>query len=707
MPIRIIRSNGTIQDIGQNEMTKIRSEDPILGFLEDKIIAGDNVTVVVDDSSTSEKLVINALASAGANTVKVSTDDTTPNTLINKLTAGEYISLTILNPEGNETLEIDVTGVLISDIAFTPSVSGNWNGTVDTAEIALDQVGNRVKALEDEFPIVAGDVGYTVNDGTDWDSSPTVVSSALDQLASRLKTVEAGSTAPDASEVTYTPLVLGNWGGVDPGNSDDAFDYLANKIENLLDAEMINFTASANSNWDGNVNPGIVDEALNQLAERVKDVEDNGANGSLKVISTDTTFGFLEDKLVAGSGITLTTNAPTGNSSLTVALDNVDATDVTYVPDDLTDWASNLDPGNTDDALDQLASRLKVVEAGSTAPDASEITYTPSTLANWTGSADPGDVDNALDQLASRVKANEDTLDGELHEVKATTGDTTPGVLWAKLVAGSGITLEQVNPEANAQVRIVNGIEDATDVPFDSGAPANWDSSISPGNISLAADQLASRVKIIETVGVEAEIDSLSDIGDVTITSVADEQVLIWVAANSRWENAEVPSSGGGGTIDVLKVVGDSDPNLNSGNSKYIDWVSAQINDFGHSITFSTTSIAVPVTGRYRITASAGGQSGGFAFDARYTLQAQLHWSRTGDFTNYVLASGQESGVDFDSGDIGFDQYLTTNLSNIRDLAAGDTLRLYVSWWQQDADNINFEFDVSYEYTYMILEKIG
>jgi len=37
------------------------------------------------------------------------------------------------------------------------------------------------------------------------------------------------------------------------------------------------------------------------------------------------------------------------------------------------------------------------------APDASIVTYTPAVAADWDGSADPGDVDNALDQLAERV----------------------------------------------------------------------------------------------------------------------------------------------------------------------------------------------------------------------------------------------------------------------------------------------------------------
>ena len=37
------------------------------------------------------------------------------------------------------------------------------------------------------------------------------------------------------------------------------------------------------------------------------------------------------------------------------------------------------------------------------AVDAGDVSYTPTTAADWDGSADPGDVDNALDQLAERT----------------------------------------------------------------------------------------------------------------------------------------------------------------------------------------------------------------------------------------------------------------------------------------------------------------
>jgi len=42
--------------------------------------------------------------------------------------------------------------------------------------------------------------------------------------------------------------------------------------------------------------------------------------------------------------------------------------------------------------------------SGGVNPDASSVTYTPTTAADWNSSADPGNVDGALDQLASRAK---------------------------------------------------------------------------------------------------------------------------------------------------------------------------------------------------------------------------------------------------------------------------------------------------------------
>jgi hypothetical protein len=81
---------------------------------------------------------------------------------------------------------------------------------------------------------------------------------------------------------------------------------------------------------------------------------------------------------------------------------SVDADDVTYTPTTLADWDGAADPGDVEQALDQLAERTADLE-GAGAVDAAAVTYTPTTAADWDGGTDPGSVDDALDQLAERV----------------------------------------------------------------------------------------------------------------------------------------------------------------------------------------------------------------------------------------------------------------------------------------------------------------
>jgi hypothetical protein len=62
-------------------------------------------------------------------------------------------------------------------------------------------------------------------------------------------------------------------------------------------------------------------------------------------------------KINSGSAkITVTDDAV--NNEVDIDLGTVDASDIDFTPADNSDWESSLDPGQTDDALDQLASRL-------------------------------------------------------------------------------------------------------------------------------------------------------------------------------------------------------------------------------------------------------------------------------------------------------------------------------------------------------------
>jgi hypothetical protein len=46
---------------------------------------------------------------------------------------------------------------------------------------------------------------------------------------------------------------------------------------------------------------------------------------------------------------------------------------------------------------------VAVADAGGSAVDAADVTFTPAVATDWDGDADPGDTDDALDQLAERI----------------------------------------------------------------------------------------------------------------------------------------------------------------------------------------------------------------------------------------------------------------------------------------------------------------
>ncbi len=136
-----------------------------------------------------------------------------------------------------------------------------------------------------------------------------------------------------------------------------------------------------------------------------------------------------------------------------------DAADVTYTPTTAADWDGSADPGDVDNALDQLAERVADVEGAGylTSVDAAVVTYTPTTAADWDSSADPGNADDAFDQLAERVKDIEDA-------------------------GGAG------SPDASA-------------VTYTPTTTTDWDSDTDPGNVDGALDQLAGRVTDVEGSG--------------------------------------------------------------------------------------------------------------------------------------------------------------------------------------------------------------
>lgn len=93
------------------------------------------------------------------------------------------------------------------------------------------------------------------------------------------------------------------------------------------------------------------------------------------------------------------------------------------------------------------------------AKSAADLAYTPAVLANWTGSVDPGDTDDALDQLASRLA----TVEGGSTDTKqllVSANDTTEGYLEDKVVVSSGsnsvniLEISTLNDGANEDLQI-------------------------------------------------------------------------------------------------------------------------------------------------------------------------------------------------------------------------------------------------------------
>lgn len=92
----------------------------------------------------------------------------------------------------------------------------------------------------------------------------------------------------------------------------------------------------------------------------------------------------------------LSVNVESAISDLDDAVGSLAATPTNYTPADASVVASHL--GAIDSAL------------ANSSGDAANVTYTPLTTTDWNGNVDPGNVDNALDQLADRVDINESAI---------------------------------------------------------------------------------------------------------------------------------------------------------------------------------------------------------------------------------------------------------------------------------------------------------
>ena len=303
-----------------------------------------------------------------------------------------------------------------AEVTYTPAVVADWDGDVDPGDVkeGLDQLAARVTDIE-EAPTVsdAADVTYTPAHAIHWTDSedPGNVDDALDDLAARVQSLEeTGGGAADAADLTYTPAVLADWdGAADPGNGKQAFDQLAERTKDLEEGSAATFTTS--------INVACSDEttALTTGTAKV----------TFRAPTAMTLTSVASSVTTAPTGATLVVDINVNGSTILstkLSIDISEETSTTAATPAVISSASIAAGDEITIDIDQVGSTiagagLKVyligtvagsIAAGSLTLDASQVTFTPAHSIHWTDSEDPGDVDDALNDLGSRVQALEE-----------------------------------------------------------------------------------------------------------------------------------------------------------------------------------------------------------------------------------------------------------------------------------------------------------
>ena len=108
-----------------DEKVKVDSSDIQAGYLEDKLMAGDNITITEEQTEGNKRLRISAEGGGGSSDekVKVDSSDIQAGYLEDKFVAGDNITITEEQTEGNKRLRISAEGGGGSSVNYKQGLS--------------------------------------------------------------------------------------------------------------------------------------------------------------------------------------------------------------------------------------------------------------------------------------------------------------------------------------------------------------------------------------------------------------------------------------------------------------------------------------------------------------------------------------------------------------------------------------------------------
>jgi len=226
--IIVALENGVGQD---TKSVKVSSNDTTDNFLQSKLVAGNDITISVDNEGANETLTISTTAQPAGNYFNKTTDttDDITDTATNRFTNDTDIAR-LANTSGTNTGDQvlptrDSLGLGITDTVVFANLTGTNTGdvsVVDSSEIDFTLTGQQITASIKSGSIDETKLDISVN--ASLDKADTAIQTELDPVF----------TAHPAYGLTSQDLIdIGNLSGTNTGDQDlSPFELLSNKSTN-------------------------------------------------------------------------------------------------------------------------------------------------------------------------------------------------------------------------------------------------------------------------------------------------------------------------------------------------------------------------------------------------------------------------------------------------------------------------------------------